>query len=88
MFPKMDTYNKNSLKKLYNHLNTVVLKKVKILYYEEHIGNSVFRGTDPYMSDKINKYINKHLNKVAICKLMIGELNITLNVYYHNEDIK
>ena len=91
MFPKMETYNKNSLKKLYNHLDKTTLKNVKIVSYEDdiHINNGVKKDlSSPYMGNKIKEYVNGKLEKIATCKLMIGMLNITLRVYYKNEDVK
>ena len=86
MFPRMETYNKNSLKNLYNYLNEVNLKNVTIISYDEQKINRV-KINSTFVSTKLQTYIETKLNKKSVCKIIINNLTITINIYYRTENI-
>lgn len=86
MFPKMETYNTTVLKKLYNHLNGINLKNITILSYSDHkINRAKINST--FVSNKIKTHIETKLNKKSVCKIVIDNLAITINIYYQNDNI-
>lgn len=89
MFPKMEIYDKKNLRKLYNNLNSKKLKDIEILSYNDtDVTVNVITPGNIYMSDKIKNYINKHLTRIVLCKFKIDDLNVTIKIYYKNEEIK
>ena len=86
LFPKMSITGSKEYKSLYNFFKNLDLVTVKIISYKESYVSSL-KIDSPFVSQEVTDKLCT-LNQLFELKLLIGDINLTINIYYSIHDLQ